>query len=772
MIRRLSQPLSIAAVLLASIASADPLPGTRPLTTEGDIALRMVDGIDRMLLRETEASIAQRSAKWNRDLSSPHRYEESVAPNRARLAKILGVVDARENFDAPELLATVRQSALIGHGNGYEIFAVRWPVIGSIHGEGLLLVPTGKVVADVVALPDADQTPEMFAGLAPGLEPQGQSARWLAENGCRVIIPCLLDRSDTYSLPPSGQLTNQSHREYVYRPAFEMGRHVIGYEIQKVLAAVDWFAREAGAKEARIGVIGYGEGGMLALYAAALDPRIRAACVSGYFDSRQNLWQEPIYRNVFGLLAEFGDAEIAGLIAPRALIVEACRAPESAGPPTPRDKRSGAAPGRLTTPGIKSVRAEFERAKTLLAGARDLDHLELCVSGEEGHGPAGSHDAIQAFMNHLAATKDLPPIGPAPGKLREDLDPQPRLKRQIDEMQEFTAAVVRKSDSVRSAFWAKADVSSLEKWQQSTAEYREYFATEVIGRFDQKLLDADPRTRQIYDEPTYVGYEVMLDVFPDVFAYGILLVPKGMKPNERRPVVVCQHGLDGRAQDVADPSVDSRFYHRFACQLAEQGFIIYAPQNPYIFKDRFRQLQRKAYPLKKTLYSFIVPQHQQTVNWLATLPFVDPSRIAFYGLSYGGKTAMRVPALVPQYCLSICSGDFNEWIWKTTSLTFPAGYPGKGEYEMFEWDLGNTFNYAEMVNLIAPRPFMVERGHRDGVGIDEWVAYEFAKVRRRYADLKIPDRTTIEFFDGPHTIHGVGTFKFLHEQLKWPEDTK
>ena len=57
-----------------------------------------------------------------------------------------------------------------------------------------------------------------------------------------------------------------------------------------------------------------------------------------------------------------------------------------------------------------------------------------------------------------------------------------------------------------------------------------------------------------------------------------------------------------------------------------------------------------------------------------------------------------------------------------------------GEYEMFEFDLGNTFNYAEMAALIAPRPFMVERGHDDGVGIDEMVAYEYAKIRYLYAE--------------------------------------
>ena len=90
------------------------------------------------------------------------------------------------------------------------------------------------------------------------------------------------------------------------------------------------------------------------------------------------------------------------------------------------------------------------------------------------------------------------------------------------------------------------------------------------------------------------------------------------------------------------------------------------------------------------------------------------------------------------------------------------------EYEMFEFDLGNTFNYSELANMMAPRPFMVERGHHDGVAPDEWVAYEFAKVRRHYVELGLEDRAEIEFFLGPHEIHGKGTFDFLHQHLNWP----
>ena len=106
-----------------------------------------------------------------------------------------------------------------------------------------------------------------------------------------------------------------------------MGRHIIGYEVQKILSAIDWF-KQSNNKDLKIGVAGYCEGGLIAFYAAAVDKRIDAVLVSGYFNSRQQVWDEPIYRNVWGLLSEFGDAEIASLIAPRPLVIEYSSIPE------------------------------------------------------------------------------------------------------------------------------------------------------------------------------------------------------------------------------------------------------------------------------------------------------------------------------------------------------------------------------------------------------------------------------------------------------------
>ncbi len=264
MVRCIFLALLVFSPRVALLADDSPLPGTEPLTLSGDIASEWVAGVDRFLLGELKKSSERRTEFFSREPSSPENYAASLEPNRQRLAHILGLRDPRVPFEDLELLGTTTQPPLVGTGEGFKVYAVRWPAFGDVYGEGLLLAPDGKTIADVVAVADADQTPEMLAGLVEGIAPESQFARRLAESGCRVLVPVLINRD-----VQQRRHARLTHREYLYRSAFELGRHVIGYELQKVLAGVDWFAQEAGDREPRIGVIGFGEGGLLALYAAA-----------------------------------------------------------------------------------------------------------------------------------------------------------------------------------------------------------------------------------------------------------------------------------------------------------------------------------------------------------------------------------------------------------------------------------------------------------------------------------------------------------------------
>jgi len=759
---------------IAAGTPPNPLPGTALLTVSGDLSTQMVAGIDRFLMREIEHSTVGRPKLWHRDFTSIEAYEKSVTPNREHFRKAIGAVDPRLPVEALAFVSSTALPAHVAETDRFTVMAVRWPVFEGVFGEGLWLQPKGTVLARIVAIPDADQTPEMLAGLAPGLPAEAQFARRLAENGCEVIVPVLIDRSDAWSGNEKlKRFTNQPHREWIYRQAYEMGRHLIGYEVQKVQAAVDWFVKQQSGDSQGIGVIGYGEGGLIAFYAAALDPRIQATVVSGYFDARERVWEEPIYRNVFGLLREFGDAEIASLIAPRRLLIEHGESPKIEGPPRPRPGRGGAAPGSWQTPEFNSVDQEVVRATDLV---RPLtNHIRL-LHGNEGMtlGPAGDA-ALTGLLSALGRSpKAWRTAGAAPDDLRgARFDSGERQKQQVEQLVEHTQRMVRRSEQGRDeTFWKPIRATSAEQWSTVTPARQSNLWDEVIGRFPSATEPARPRSRQAYDREKWTGYDVVLDVWPEVMAWGVLLLPKDLKPGERRPVVVCQHGLEGVPADTLEEDPKSSAYgpyKAFAARLAERGFIVFAPHNPYRGQDKFRVLQRKANTLSKSLFSVILAQHDRILDWLGEQPFVDPQRIGFYGLSYGGKTAMRVPSLLHRYCLSICSADFNEWVTKCATTESGYSYLYTIEHDMYEFNLGPTFNYAEMAALIAPRPFMVERGHGDGVAPDEWVAHEYARVRRFYDKLGLGDRTQIEFFNGPHTINGVGTFKFLHQHLNWPE---
>jgi dienelactone hydrolase len=755
----------IASMVAAVGAFAVAPEGTAPLDSSGDLSLEMVTGINRYLARELAASPESRAVRWKRDFSSPSAYRESVAPNRLRLARIVGADNPRA-LRGMEIISTPEQAAVMGEGVGYNIFAVRWPVFEGVHGEGLMLAPKGDVRAHVVALPDCDWTPEALVGIedveGSGRVPlEVQYARRMAESGCLVVVPALIDRRDTYSGHSDARWTNEPHREFIYRAAYEMGTHIIGFEVQKLDALIEYLRDRDNTK--KVGVFGYGEGGLVAFYAGAINDRdnIDAVGVSGYFQKREAVWSEPIYRNVWSQLTEFGDAEIATLIAPRPLIIENAKPPAIDGPPQTADRAKTAAPGKIVPPSPESVEREAARARELASGVNDWP--VTVISSESGL--PGTSNALEAFLKtlgvELAADSKT-----EPKRLAWPTTSKDRQKSQFAELVEHTQRLMRDAPKRRKEFWAKADPKTVVNWVETSKWYRDNFHKEVIGALPEPTMPMNTRTRVFCDEPKYIGYEVTIDVFPDVYAYGLLLLPKDLKPGERRPVVVCQHGLEGRPQDVADPKIDSPYYHQYGLRLAEKGYVVYAPQNPYIGEDKFRVLQRMANPLKLSLFSFIVRQHQRTIEWLKTQSYVDPKQIAFYGLSYGGKTAVRVPAILEDYCLSICSADYDEWIWKNVSASSPYSYLFTGEYEMVEFDLGNTFNYAEMSWLIFPRPFMVERGHNDGVAPDEWVAYEYARTRRHYDALGLGDRTIIEFFNGPHEIHAVGTFEFLDQHLK------
>src|SRR4051812_4125789 len=147
---------------LPGYAQEAALAGTQPMTRTGDLSAQMVAGIDAFLMQKIDASVSERQKLWHRDFSSRAAYDKSVEVNRARLRKIIGASDARAQVTALEFLGNTEHPSGVSETGAFTIHSVRWPVLEGVFGEGLWLRPKTVPVARVIAIPDADQTPEML----------------------------------------------------------------------------------------------------------------------------------------------------------------------------------------------------------------------------------------------------------------------------------------------------------------------------------------------------------------------------------------------------------------------------------------------------------------------------------------------------------------------------------------------------------------------------------------------------------------------------------
>jgi hypothetical protein len=91
----------------------------------------------------------------------------------------------------------------------------------------------------MIVLPDADQSPEHVAGCLRNTDPRDHYALRLAEAGFEVLVVSMIDRQDTFAGTDAAQATvggphegtfsptytNQPHREWLHRAAFQMVRH-------------------------------------------------------------------------------------------------------------------------------------------------------------------------------------------------------------------------------------------------------------------------------------------------------------------------------------------------------------------------------------------------------------------------------------------------------------------------------------------------------------------------------------------------------------------
>jgi dienelactone hydrolase len=144
--------------------------------------------------------------------------------------------------------------------------------------------------------------------------------------------------------------------------AFLMGETMIGWRVYDVMRTIDWLETRPEIDAKRVGCMGISGGGTITTFASALEPRIRAALISGYLNTfRDSVFSiaHCIDNYVPGILEWCEMYDVAALIAPRPLFSES-------------GERDNIFP-------VAATRASFERVKKVYAlfGKPELADQEI-----------------------------------------------------------------------------------------------------------------------------------------------------------------------------------------------------------------------------------------------------------------------------------------------------------------------------------------------------------------------------------------------------------
>jgi dienelactone hydrolase len=180
------------------------------------------------------------------------------------------------------------------------------PGILAVHGHG-------KYGADPVA--GRDSTP----GAAHAIKNSNYDyGRQLVRRGYIVAVPCMTPFGRRLGDPKQYQRQDPCAVTFIRLQL--LGKLLIAENLRDLLWSVELLSRHKAVNPKRLGCVGLSYGGRMTMLAAALEPRIRVAAISG----AMNCMQERIAQRyscgaqVIPGLLEYGDIpEIASLIAPR-----------------------------------------------------------------------------------------------------------------------------------------------------------------------------------------------------------------------------------------------------------------------------------------------------------------------------------------------------------------------------------------------------------------------------------------------------------------------
>ena len=249
---------------------------------------------------------------------------------RSRIRSVLGIEESRGAALAARVLATIRKP-------GYRAEQFEFTSDQEIRTPGWLLTPDNA----------GPSTPTLlYVGDAAAWSSVAEDAfaeRLCAKGGCRVAVIDVRGRGDcAIGYPPRGRfyfpdrITDEAYLAWF---TLMLGRPLLGGQIYDALRALDYLRSRPDAG-APVSLVGDGPHGVIALYAAALEARVRGVALRQTVTDYRSLavaerYTQPFGIYAYGILREFDLPDVARAVGPRPVLL--------LNPVTPRGEPTGAA---------------------------------------------------------------------------------------------------------------------------------------------------------------------------------------------------------------------------------------------------------------------------------------------------------------------------------------------------------------------------------------------------------------------------------------------
>jgi dienelactone hydrolase len=363
------------------------------------------------------------------------------------------------------------------------------------------------------------------------------------------------------------------------------------------------------------------------------------------------------------------------------------------------------------------------------------------------------------------------PAAPAPGAMARALEtPSPALAARRLDSKEFCLS---EYDALKPAMSFSATTpAASRRWQQRARPK----LVDRLGGFPSRRSPLNAEVLESTDLGSYTREKIVFDTRENLSTIGYLLLPK----NAPRPLpaVVCFSGHGRGLSDILGIADDGSqrternvgYAKEYALQCVEHGYATFAVEQ-LAFGTRRDDAARKAGPgvescrpaacaallLGQTMAGWRVWDAMRSIDYLATRPEVDSSRVATLGASGGGTTSLLTAACDQRVKAAVVSAYFNTFRDSIVSISHcPDNYVPGMLQDMEMYDLSG---------LVAPRALFVESGRNDRIFPIAGSERAAAKARTIYSAFGVPDRFGYEIHDGGHEVHLVGAFDFLKRAL-------